>query len=134
MYFVHQFRCSYLEGANALREGAIRLWAEPETQEVAAALFEVLFGLGGLQLRLGQLERAEESLIESARLERKHRIPIDPESAIEPPSHLSIAAAARGEYKRAEDIARQALAQPRKSESMMCFAVARYSLSNALYA
>ena len=40
----------------------------------------------------------------------------------------------RGDYRRAESIARQALAQPRKRESMMCFAIAQYSLSSALLA
>ena len=134
LYFVYQFRCNYLEGVTALSEAARLLREMPETREVAEALFEVLFCLGGLQLRLGQLDQSEASLADAVLLERKYQIQLQPESACEPLSHLSIAAAVRGDYRRAESIARQALAQPRKRESMMCFAIAQYSLSSALLA
>ncbi|HRA53805.1 MAG TPA: tetratricopeptide repeat protein [Thermoflexales bacterium] len=132
LYFVHQFRCSYLECADALGEASSRLKAEPETYDLAAALFEVQVYLGLIQLRLGQLERAEGSLSDALWLERTYRIPIDLDSAGEPLAHLSMVAAALGDYIRAEDYARQALAQPRQSGDMMCYAIAQYALSSAL--
>lgn len=134
VFLLNQLRCSYLENVTVLDFAAKRLMAGPETRDTAAALFELLHGLGWGNLRLGRLEEAERSAQECLQLKSQHAL-----TPMYGFSHcavvtLSIIAAIRGNYGQAEALARQFIATPSAAIGTEHITYAYDSLAQALLA
>ncbi len=132
IFDVFQQCCLFQEAVTFLGSAAARLAAEPESRHVAGALFEVLHALGLVDLHVGRLDDAEETARECLRLLHAHDLtPLYgfPRAALITRSHVALY---RGDYVRAEDLARQLIATSSAEDGPEHYTMVNHVLARAL--
>ncbi len=106
LYVFYDFRGRYLEGINAFEEARRRLVGDDTNRQQVLAL--VLLQLGGLYIRLGQLDTAVAVLEECQAIYQALNLPPLPGYGTDPIFLFGIIASIRGDYADAARLGEQA--------------------------
>jgi predicted ATPase len=127
----YDFRGRYLEGIRAFELAIEVLGATEESREGRRALALLHLYLGGLYLRVGRVEDAEQALRQCQLLYRQMAMTPPPGYMTDPAFILGLIASVRGQFAEAARLGREALATAEASQHLLNQQVAAYLLARA---
>lgn len=105
MSIFYQYGSRYLEGLAMLELGAERLSQQPASRRRDLSLASLQCDISWLLIRLGQLEKAQDSAQNSFALVQMHNLPPSEAQGLHPLLPLGIIASIRGEYAESARLA-----------------------------
>jgi DNA-binding CsgD family transcriptional regulator len=127
----YDIRGRYMEGIRAFDAAREALTVPEPPAEAQRALALIYVFLGGLYLRVGQLEEAEHHLEQGQRLFQQLEMTPPPGYVTDPKLGLGFLMTVRGQFDRASQLGRESLASAEKENHLLNQQVAHYLLARA---
>lgn len=127
----YQYQSRYVEGNSALEDAENSLKKLPASKQRDMVLASVLCDLGWLRMRLGNIDQAEQGLLEGMKLKDKHKAQLTLAHGLDPQIPLGVIASIRGDYEKTLQLGKKMLKESQAQGQVWNEQISRYLLTRA---